>query len=89
MTVIWKFNGITIFVKCPKCGKIGRLVSKGRTRLKDEPKLMIRHGRGACNIGKCSEYYEELAEIYSKCREQREKRAESRKRRLNAITQHL
>jgi len=87
--MIWEFNGITIFVRCPKCGRIGRLVSKGRTRLMDEPKLMIRHGRGACNIGKCSEHYEELLKIYSKCREQRAEQAENRKRRLNAITQHL
>ena len=63
----WSFNGITIRLRCPKCGKVGKLISKGRSKLSDRPKLMVRHEKGACNIGKCSEHYDELLDIYIRC----------------------
>lgn len=35
MNIEWRFNGITI-KKCPKCGRWGNLVSKGRKRISNE-----------------------------------------------------
>ena len=82
----WKFNGITIEVKCPKCGRWGKLISKGRKSLLNEVKLAIKHeSEGSvsvetCSIGVCSEYYPELLRIYSECKSRREKERQRRKR---------
>ena len=81
----WKFNGISIEVKCPRCGRWGKLISKGRKLLSNEVKLAIKHESErsvsieTCNIGVCSEYYEELLEIYELCRKAREKERQRRK----------
>jgi len=78
MNIEWKFNGITIFVKCPRCGRWGKLISKGRKSLNNEAKLAIRHDSErsvsveTCSIGVCSEYYPELLRIYNECRNRRE-----------------
>ena len=83
----WKFNGITIEVKCPKCGRWGKLISKGRKSLSNEVKLAIRHKSErrvsveTCSIGVCSDYYPELLRIYEECRSMREKERQ-RKRRI-------
>lgn len=82
----WKFNGISIDVKCPKCGRCGKLISKGRKSLSKEVKLAVRHRSKRsvsiefCSIGVCSEYYEELLEIYNKCKSMREKERQRRER---------
>ena len=78
--VIWKFNGQSILVKCPRCGEWGRLISKGRTKLLREIKLMVRHDKGTCSIGKCSEHYSELLRIYNECNKAREEERQSVKR---------
>lgn len=64
----WDFNGSTISVRCPFCNDWGKLISRGRSRLVDEPKLIIKHPDGLCSVGKCTEYYEELLGIYNRCR---------------------
>ncbi len=85
--VEWKFNGLSIQVKCPKCGRWGKLISKGRKSLSNEVKLAIRHESKrnvsveTCSIGVCSNYYPELLEIYEECRSRREKERQ-RKRRI-------
>ncbi|HDH45337.1 MAG TPA: hypothetical protein ENG66_08175 [Thermococcus sp.] len=86
MNIEWKFNGISILVKCPKCGRWGKLISKGRKSLNNEVKLAIRHvsersvSIETCSIGVCSEHYEELQEIYELCNSMREKERQRRER---------
>lgn len=89
----WKFNGITILVKCPKCGRWGKLISKGKKSLSNEVKLAIKHESErsvsveTCNIGVCSEYYPDLLRIYKECRSRREKERQRRKRIIEALGQ--
>ena len=70
----WKFNGVTIFIKCPKCGRWGKLFSKGKKALSNGVKLAIRHesersvGIETCSIGACSNHYPELLKIYNECK---------------------
>ncbi|RLF45251.1 MAG: hypothetical protein DRN09_02040 [Thermoplasmata archaeon] len=85
MNIEWKFNGITIQVKCPRCGRWGKLISKGRISL-GGVKLAIKHDseRGVsietCSIGICSEYYPELLKIYEECRRARERKRQRRRK---------
>jgi len=85
----WRFNGITILVKCPKCGRWGKLISKGRKSL-GGVRLAIKHESErcvsieTCNIGVCSDYYPELLKIYKECRKVRETERQ-RKRRVVKI----
>ena len=63
----WKFEGLSIIIEeCPRCGREGALVSYGRKELTGDPILYIKHKNGGCNIGRCSEYYDELRDIYEK-----------------------
>jgi len=85
MNIEWKFHGVTIEVRCPKCGRWGKLVSKGRTSF-GKVKLQIRHksersvSLESCSIGVCSDYYPELLRIYEECRKAREKEKQRRER---------
>jgi len=69
----WKFNGTTIAVRCPRCGRWGKLLSRGRRR-SGTVRLMVPHESQrstfteSCSFGVCSEHYDELLEIYRKCR---------------------
>ncbi|RLI80366.1 hypothetical protein DRP05_00885 [Archaeoglobales archaeon] len=87
MNIEWKFNGITIQVKCPRCGRWGKLISKGRKSISNEVKLAIKHESErsvsieTCSIGICSEYYPELLKIYEECRKARERKRQ-RKRKI-------
>jgi len=59
-----------IFVRCPKCGRIGKLRSGGKTLFGD--RYVIYHGRHSCStcyFGYFSEDWEYLDEIYQKYRE--------------------
>ena len=58
-------NRVSIIVKCPRCGKDGRLVihSRGVT-----VKYDVKHDRGACKFGFTSDGYEVLDRIYKKIR---------------------
>jgi len=84
MNIEWKFNGVTIEVKCPKCGRLGKLISKGRKSLSNKVRLAIRHESQrsvsieTCSIGVCSDYYPELLRIYEECRKAREKERQRR-----------
>ena len=55
---------IIIIDECPKCGKSGRLTKNGRGFIV----IHGRYSRSYCNFGTCSEYYEELVEIYNRVR---------------------
>ena len=85
MNIEWKFNGVTIEVKCPKCGRRGKLISKGR-KLLGGVKLAIKHESErsvsveTCSIGICSEYYPELLKIYEECRKARERKRQRRRK---------
>ena len=85
MNIEWKFNGITILVKCPRCGRWGKLISKGRKSL-GGVKLAIKHESErsvsieTCSIGVCSEYYPELLKIYEECRKARERERQRRRK---------
>ncbi len=74
----WKFNGITIEVRCPRCGRWGRLLSRGKRNRAGFPRLMVMHNSTrntfteSCSFGFFSEHYEELFSIYRKCRNIRE-----------------
>ena len=89
----WKFNGISIQVRCPKCGRWGKLISKGRKTLLNDVKLAIKHESErcvsieTCNIGVCSDYYPELLRIYSKCRKARETERQRKRRIIEALGQ--
>ena len=78
MNIEWKFNGVSIDVKCPRCGRWGKLISKGRKSL-GGVKLAVRHRSErsvsieTCSIGICSGYYPELLKIYEECKSRREK----------------
>ena len=84
MNIEWKFNGTSIDTKCPKCGRWGKLISKGRRTLSNEVKLAIKHESKrsvsieTCSIGVCSEYYPELLRIYEECRKARERERQRR-----------
>lgn len=71
--ILWHLNGRSIEVKCPKCGRWGKLVSRGRKKLSGKVMLMVKHRLGCasfehCCIGICSEHYDELLRIYERCR---------------------
>jgi len=86
MNIEWKFNGTSIDIKCPKCGRWGKLISKGRKSLSNKVRLAIRHESQrsvsieTCSIGVCSDYYPELLRIYEKCRKAREKERQRREK---------
>jgi|GEM_PF-2223266 uncharacterized C2H2 Zn-finger protein len=89
----WKFNGVSIFVKCPRCGRWGKLISKGRKSLSNEVKLAMRHdsersvSTETCSIGACSDYYPELLEIYNECKKIREWERQRKRRIIEALGQ--
>jgi hypothetical protein len=93
MNIEWKFNGITIEVKCPRCGRWGKLISKGKKSLSNEVKLAIKHESErsvsveTCSIGVCSDYYPELLRIYEKCKSRREKERQRKRRIIEALGQ--
>ena len=70
----------SIFVRCPKCGRIGKLRKYGKTLLDNRyvvchTRYSIRYGRfseSACKFGTLSKEHEYLDEIYRKYKEENE-----------------
>jgi len=63
-----KYGGISIVVKCPRCGKYGKLSRNGKRKVLQEERFKVKHEKGSCGFGVLSDENKVFSEIYAEVR---------------------